>query len=149
YASRPGRPVPPPGTPVPPPGTLPSAPPMLHVPVKVTPTTLGASNGQVAARSAAPPATRSRLGWVIAGVLVLGGAGAAIALVATRGDDRHAAAGRQDAGLIAAPAAADAAQPAIALDAGAVAATTPDAGVVPDAAPAMDAALPPPPPPPP
>ena len=131
YASRPGTPTPPPpGTPVPPA-------PSLRPP---TPTTLGASNGQVGAPSVAPapPGARSgKLGWVMAAAVVLGAAGIAVAVVVTR-DGSHAVAPTHDAGGVALPAVPDAARPAtVALDAGAVVATTPDAATP---APAADAA---------
>jgi serine/threonine-protein kinase len=139
YASHPGTPAsPPPGTPVPPPG-------------KTPPTTLGASAGQVAAPSLPPgaPAPRSgKLGWVMVVAVLLGAAGIAVAVVATRSDRDHAAGGTRDAGAVALPAPPDAAQPAIAIDAGVTVATTPDAAALdaatPDAATPVDAALPPP-----
>jgi serine/threonine protein kinase len=135
YASHPGSPAaPPPGTPVPPP------------PGKTPPTTLGASAGQVAAPSLPPgaPAPRpGKLGWVMMVAVLLGAAGIAVAVVATRSDGTHAAGGTHDAGAVALSAPPDAAQPAIAIDAGVTVATTP-AAAAPDAALPVDAALPPP-----
>lgn len=116
------------------------------------PTTLGASNGQVAAPSLPPgaPAPRpGKLAWVVTAVL-LGAAGIAVAAVATRGDGDHAAGGTHDTGAVALPAPPDAARPAIAIDAGVTVAVTPDAAApdavaaTPDAATPVDAALPPP-----
>jgi serine/threonine protein kinase len=141
YASRSGAPV----TPVPPPGT-PVPPPPGFAPGK-SPTTLGASNGQVAPRSV-PPAPRPRtVGWVLATALALGGAVAVIAVVMTRDGGRAAA---HDPG-IAPPAIPDAAQaviPPAPADAAVAVAVTPDAAIpdaaVPiaiDAAPPVDAAV--------
>ena len=122
YASRPGTPgtpVPPPGTPVPPPPGFAGA---------KSPTTLGASNGQVA-----PPAPRPRTaGWVLATALTLGGVGAVIAVVMTRDGGRAAA---HDPG-IASSAVPDAAQvmtPPAPAGAAIAVAVTPDAAM-PDAA---------------
>ena len=135
YASRPGTPVPPPGTPVPP----------AFAPAK-SPTTLGASNGQVAPHPV-PPAPRSRtLGWVLATALTLGGAGAVIAVVMARGGDRAAA---HDPGIAppAVPDAVHAVIPPAPADAAIPVAVAPDASlpdaVVPDAAPPppIDAAV--------
>ena len=124
YASHPGTPVPPPGTPVPPPPGF--------APQK-SPTTLGASNGQVAARSTPPTAPRSRtLGWVLATALTLGGAGAVIAVVMTR-DGGHAAAHDPGTAPLAVPDAAQAVIPPAPADAAVAVAVTPDAAV-PDAA---------------
>jgi len=144
YASRPGTPPPPPygshpGTPVPPP-------PGMSMSTVPTPTTLGGSNGQVAAQSLPAMTTGSRkLGWLLAVVVLVGGAGAAIAVVMTR-PGSHAAAPGQDAAAVALPAVPDAGQatapPAIAIDAAAAVAATPDAAPAPAA---VDAAPPPPP----
>ena len=129
YPSRPGAPgtpVPPPGTPVPPPG---------FATVK-SPTTLGASNGQVAA----PPVPRSRAyGWVLATALALGGVGAVIAVVMTR-DGSHAAVQGPVIGQPAIPDAAQAVIPPAPADAAIAVAVTPDASP-PDASP-PDAAAP-------
>jgi serine/threonine-protein kinase len=149
YASRAGTPPPPPpGTPVPPASSVPAMPVTIAA-MRPTPTTLGASNGQVATQM--PGARgRSKLGWVLAAIVVLGGGGAAIAVVGTRGDANHAVSTTHDAGLIATPAVPDAAQvpavspPApISVDAGVIA--VPDAAPPPP--PPIDAAPPPPPPP--
>jgi hypothetical protein len=115
-------------------------------PGKTPPTTLGASAGQVAAPSLPPgaPARRSgTLGWVMMVAVLLGAAGIAVAVVATRSDGTHAAGGTHDAGAVARSAPPDAAQPAVAIDAGVTVATTPGAAA-PDAALPVDAALPPP-----
>jgi serine/threonine-protein kinase len=136
YASRPGTPPPPypsrPGTPPPPypsrPGT--PAPP---VPVGTKPTTLGASAGQVA--STAPPTPSRKLGAWLAGVALLGAAGTAIAVVATRNDGAtHAAAASRDAGAAALAVTPDAVVAPMAIDAGIPVASPPDAAP-PDAPP--------------
>ncbi|HMG55931.1 MAG TPA: protein kinase [Kofleriaceae bacterium] len=158
YGSRPGTPPPPapqgyPSQPGYPPqhghaqypgSAPPGAPghgtpvPQMATPVpslKPAPTTLGASNGQVAGQSALHAPRSRRLGWVFAGIVVVGGAGAAIGVVATRDTTRAAAPG--DAGAIALPAVPDAARiepPAVVPDAAIAVAATPDAAV-PDAAP--------------
>jgi eukaryotic-like serine/threonine-protein kinase len=149
YASRPGTPVPPPvytpvppGTPVPPPAFTPGL-------TKPAPTTLGASNGQVA-HSAPPvmPARPRTLGWVVATALTLGAAGAAIAVVMTR-DGGHAAATGHDPAVIspAVPDAAQAAIPPAPADAAVTVAATPDASppdaAVPDVAPVAPIDAPP------
>jgi serine/threonine protein kinase len=117
--------TPPPGSLTPPsgiygPGTYPGATP--------TPTTLGASAGQVTGGG------RGKVGFIIAAVLILGGAGAAIAIVAGKKDNNTVAAG---SGSEDPPAIPDAgAEKTVQIDA-AVVAVTPDAAVVaatPDAA---------------
>jgi serine/threonine-protein kinase len=156
YASRPRTPTPPPPypsapppytsrprTPTPPPpyASVP-APSFTPVLVKPAPTTLGASNGQVAPRSVRPalPAARSRaLGWVVATVVTLGAAGAAVAVVMTRGGGSGAAATAHDPAVVP-PAVPDAVQEAFPpAPADAAVAATPDASppdaAVPDAAP--------------
>jgi serine/threonine-protein kinase len=132
YGSHPGTPVPPPGTPVPPPPGF--------APVK-SPTTLGASNGQVAARST-PPAPRSRtVGWVLATALALGGAGTVIAVVMTR-DGGHAAAHDPGTAPLAVPDAAQAVIPPAPADAAVAVAVTPDAAIADAAVPVpIDAAV--------
>jgi serine/threonine-protein kinase len=156
YGSRPGTPVPSPGgqgmTPVPPPGYPPMptpAPPYAsasgqqppyasgqqppygsgqHPPL---PTTLGSSHGQVAGG----PRARS-LAWVLAGVLLVGGAGAAIAVVAMRGRDVRAAGSGGGAGSGAPSAAPDAVQanpPLSPADAAIAVAAVPDAPPMPPA----------------
>jgi eukaryotic-like serine/threonine-protein kinase len=145
YASRPGTPPPPPpGTPVPAPGMP------MPMPTGPAPTTLGGSNGQVGAQSMPgmqQPRSRA-LAWVLAAVVLVGGAGAAIAVVMTR-TGSHAAAAGHDAGAGAVISAVpDARQgpgstAALPIDAAAVVASTPDAAP-PDAAPPDAALLPPP-----
>jgi serine/threonine-protein kinase len=149
YASQPGTPTPPPpypgapypsqpGTPVPPMPAPPGAPPSFTpVPGKPSPTTLGASNGQVAAQPGARP---RRLGWVVAVVLALGGAGTAVAVVMTRDGGRPAATGHDPA--VVPPSVPDAGQavatppppPPAPPDAAIAVAAPPDAAPVPDAA---------------
>jgi serine/threonine protein kinase len=161
YASRPGTPPPPPpgmpahsypaGAAGPNGPTVAAAPPVQAVvtAVRPTPTTLGASNGQVATRMPGAGG-RSKLGWVLAAIVVLGGAGAAIAVVSSRGDDR-AAATTHDAGVLAMPAVPDAAQvpaispppPATPIDAGVPDTSLPDAPPPIIPAPPVDAAPPP------
>jgi serine/threonine protein kinase len=133
YASRPGTPVPP----------LPGA--MQGMPgSRPAPTTLGASSGQVAQPSV-PPVRGSRAGWVVAAIALVGAAGVAIGVVASRGGDAPVAAGSASAGSAALPPPApDASLAAAAIsDASAAvpAAVVPDAAV-PDAPP-PDAAAPP------
>jgi len=139
YGSRPGTPAPPPPYPGPsytpqpgppmPPGAAPA---FTPVPGRPSPTTLGASTGQVA-----PPgmAARSRLGWVVAGVLALGGAGAAVVVVMTRDGGRPAAPGRDPAVVLpSVPDAGQTAAPPVPPDAAIAVAAAPDAPPVPDAA---------------
>ncbi len=148
---QPAAPVPTPyyGTPRRPPFAGPPDPPMSPAgpaaTLRVAPTTLSAGNGQIAApgsRGAPGPQRARALGWAIAGLLVIGGAGAAIAIVAMRsGGPRGAAVGAGSA--IVAPVASGAkiADTAGADAAGAEAATVPDAIPV-DAAIPADAAVP-------
>ncbi|HEX3762835.1 MAG TPA: serine/threonine-protein kinase [Kofleriaceae bacterium] len=164
YGSHPGTPAPPPpypgapyagppGTPVPPmpPGMPPS---FTPVPGRPSPTTLGASTGQVAPPTGARP---RRLGWVVAVALTLAGAGVAVAVVMTRNAGRPAATGHDLA--VTPPAVPDAvhavpplAPPDAAIavvappDAAIAVAAPPDAAIAvaapPDAAPVPDAAVP-------
>jgi hypothetical protein len=114
-------------------------------PLVKSPTTLGASNGQVAPHGA-PPAPRSRsLGWVLATALTLGGAGAVIAVVRTR-DGGRAAARDPGAAPPAVPDAVQAVTPPAPADAAIPVAVAPDASLpdaaLPDAAPpSIDAAV--------
>ncbi|HEX3482927.1 MAG TPA: serine/threonine-protein kinase [Kofleriaceae bacterium] len=126
YPSRPGAPV----TPVPPPGT-PVPPPPGFAPAK-SPTTLGASNGQVAPGSLLPAPRSRKVGWVLATALTLGGVGAVVAVMMTR-DGGHAAAHDAVIGQPAIPDPAQAAIPPAPADAAIAVAVTPDAGP-PDAA---------------
>jgi serine/threonine-protein kinase len=119
----PVTPVPPPGTPVPPPPGF--------APAK-SPTTLGASNGQVAPGSLLPAPRSRKVGWVLATALTLGGVGAVVAVMMTR-DGGHAAAHDAVIGQPAIPDPAQAAIPPAPADAAIAVAVTPDAGP-PDAA---------------
>jgi eukaryotic-like serine/threonine-protein kinase len=119
YASRPGTPPPPPA------GTRPP-----------TPTTLGASTGQVA--STVPPAPSRKLGKWLAGVALLGIAATAGAVIATRNAATPVAATAHDAGIGAAPVTPDAVAVPMAIDAGVPVASPPDAAPA-DAA--VDAAV--------
>jgi serine/threonine-protein kinase len=160
YASRPGTPTPPPpasypgggsqppyasrsgapATPVPPPGT-PVPPPPGFAPAK-SPTTLGASNGQVAPRSVSPAPRPRTFGWVLATALALGGVGAVIAVVMTR-DGGRAAAHDPGSSSPAVPDAAQAVIPPAPADAAVAVAVTPDAAIPDAAVPVpIDAALP-------
>jgi hypothetical protein len=159
YASRPGTPTPPPpasypgggsqppyasrsgapATPVPPPGT-PVPPPPGFAPAK-SPTTLGASNGQVAPRSVSPAPRPRTFGWVLATALALGGVGAVIAVVMTR-DGGRAAAHDPGSSSPAVPDAAQAVIPPAPADAAVAVAVTPDAAIPDAAAPVpVDAAV--------
>ena len=119
--------TPPPGSLVPPsgiygPGSYP------NTPATTTPTTLGASAGQVTGGG------RGKLGFIIAAVLILGGAGAAIAVVASKKDNNTVE--PAGSGTDSPPAIPDAGEMTVARDA-AVVVATPDAAVVtatPDAA---------------
>jgi serine/threonine-protein kinase len=113
YHSRPATPSPP------------TPPPSYGSPV--APTTLGASNGQIAR-----PAPRApRIGLWIAGVLVLGATAAGIAIVATRSDGASRGAATHEPGAASpaepptAPAGTPSAIPAAGLDAGAAVAVAP------------------------
>jgi serine/threonine-protein kinase len=129
YPSRPGTPVPlphasRPGTP-PPPGTKPP-----------TPTTFGASAGQVAP-AASPGRSRQLVGW-IAGLVLVGAAGAAVAVGTTRHDGaaQMAAPAHEVAGA-GVPVTRDAAVVPMAIDAAVPGASPPDAS--PSAAAVIDA----------
>jgi serine/threonine protein kinase len=123
--------TPPPGSLVPPsgiygPGSYPG------VPTTPTPTTLGASAGQVTGGG------RGKIGFIIAGILILGGAGAAIAVVASGKKDNtvEPAGSGSEKGSDELTAIPDAGEMTVARDA-AVVVVTPDAAVVaatPDAA---------------
>jgi serine/threonine-protein kinase len=109
YASRPGTPPPP-------------APAGIRPP---TPTTLGASTGQVA--STVPPAPSRKLGKWLAGVTLLVVAAAVGAVVATHNAATPVAATAHDAGIGAAPVTPDAVAVPMAIDAGVPVASPPDA----------------------
>ncbi len=131
--ARPSIPTPPPGVyGTPPPGTL-TPPSGIYQPGQIgtpTPTTLGASAGQVTGGG------RSKLGFILAAVLILGAAGAGIAVVMSKKSDNNTVtpAGSGSEELTAIPDAGDSIDKTVARDA--AVAMTPDAAVVatPDAA---------------